>query len=71
MTAAARKHAGQAAPRPSALAVFVARAEARSLLWQCGELDLADALDGLQHAAEDCVQEIIAKAFEAISEAPR
>jgi hypothetical protein len=69
MTAAARLT--KPAPRLSARQVFIARAEARATLWQCGELDLADALDGLQHAAEDCVQEIIAKAFEAVSEAPR
>jgi hypothetical protein len=55
--------------------VFRARAEARALLWRAGELDLHDAVDGLQHAAEralvaglgqDAVQAIIAAAFAAV-----
>jgi hypothetical protein len=59
----------------SALAVLIARAEAR-LLWQAGELDLHEAVDELQAAAEASglvdelgqneVQAIIAKAFEAV-----
>jgi hypothetical protein len=61
------------AARPSALEIFVARAEARALLWQAGEFDLHQAIDELQTAAErdglvtvlgqDAVQEIISKAF--------
>jgi hypothetical protein len=57
MTAAARKANG-AAPSPgkytcpSPLAVFVARAEARALLWKCCEFSLHDAVDVLWHAAE-------------------
>jgi hypothetical protein len=60
----------------SALAVLIARAEARALLWQAGELDLHEAVDELQAAAEASglvdelgqneVQAIIAKAFEAV-----
>ena len=79
MTAAARKLAHSSNPtkkhaaRPSALAVFTARCEARAKLWQAGELDLHDAVDALQAAAvrdgviatlgQDAVQEIISKAF--------
>jgi hypothetical protein len=69
MIAAARKPAA----RLSAVAVFVARAEARALLWQAGEFDLHEAVDELQAAAErdglvaelgqDRVQAIIAEAF--------
>jgi hypothetical protein len=72
MSAAARKLA-QPAARPSALEVFIARAEARALLWQAGEFDLHHAVDELQAAAErdgpvtllgqDAVQEILSKAF--------
>jgi hypothetical protein len=72
MTAAARKLA-QPAAKPSALAVFVARTEARALLWQAGELSLHDAVDELQASAvrdglvtllgQDAVQEIMSKAF--------
>jgi hypothetical protein len=57
MTAAARKLAHSSNPtkkhaaRPSALAVFTARCEARAKLWQAGELDLHDAVDALQAAA--------------------
>jgi hypothetical protein len=64
------------APRPSALAVFIACAEARALLWQVGEFDLHEAIDPLQDAAErdglvaklgqNKVQAILAKAFEAV-----
>ena len=63
----------ETAPRPSALAVLVARAEARALLWLAGELDLHDALNELWHAAErhgvvaelgqDEVQRLLADAF--------
>ena len=73
MTTAARS---KPAARPSALAVLVARAEARALLWQAGEFDLQIAVDELQAAAErnglvaqlgqDAVQAIITKAFEAV-----
>jgi hypothetical protein len=61
------------APRPSPLEVFIARAETRAVLWACGEIDLHEAVDELQAAAErdglvtvlgqDAVQEIIADAF--------
>ena len=34
------------------LAVFVARAEARAMLWAVGEFTLAEAVDVLQRAAE-------------------
>jgi hypothetical protein len=60
-------------PTVSPLAVLIARAEARALLWQAGELDLHEAVDELQAAAEvsglvdelgqDGVQAVIAKAF--------
>jgi hypothetical protein len=60
----------------SPLAVFIARAEARVLLWQAGEMDLAEAVDGLQVAAErdglvadlgqDAVQAILSRAFGAV-----
>jgi hypothetical protein len=59
--------------RPSPLAVFIARSEARALLWQAGEFDLHQAVDEPQATAErdglvtllgqDAVQEIISKAF--------
>jgi hypothetical protein len=72
MTPSARKRAYPAA-RPSPLAVFTARAEARALLWRCLEFNLHEAVDVLQHANErdgliatlgqDAVQEIISKAF--------
>jgi hypothetical protein len=61
------------AAKPSALAVFIARAEARALLWQAGEMDLVEAVDELQVAAErdglvadlgqDAVQAILFRAF--------
>jgi hypothetical protein len=64
------------AVRPDPLAIFIARAEARALLWQAGEFDLHEAVDKLQADAErdglvdrigqDAVQAIIAKAFEAL-----
>jgi hypothetical protein len=67
-------------PRPSPLEVFELRAWARAKLWQAGEFDLHEAVDELQRAAErdglvdelgqDRVQEIIAKAFEVVIEAP-
>jgi hypothetical protein len=69
VTAAARK----SALRPSPLAVFVARAEARAELWAAGEIDLHDAVDELQHAAvrdglvaelgQDAVQRLMVEAF--------
>ena len=58
------------------LAVFVARAEARALLWKCCEFDLYEAVDILLYAAkraglidqfgQDEVQAVIAKAFGAV-----
>jgi hypothetical protein len=70
MTAAARP---QPTAVPSALEIFIARAEARALQWQAGEFDLNTAVDELQAAAErdglvdqisqDKVQAIIAEAF--------
>ena len=75
MTAAARKRTEPAA-RPSALEVFIARAEARALLWQCGEMDMHEAVDALQSAAvrdglvaelgQDEVQRLLAEAFRKI-----
>jgi hypothetical protein len=72
MTAAAAR----IAPRADPVEVFVARAEARALLWQAGEFDLHEAVDELQADAErdglvtllgqDAVQEIISKAFGAV-----
>ena len=80
MTAAARKRAEPAA-RPSALEVFIARAEARALLWQAGEFDLHQAVDELQAAAErdglvtllgqDEVQRLMAEAFRKVREDAR
>jgi hypothetical protein len=74
MTAAAAR--AYPAARPSALEVFIARAEARALLWQAGELDLHDAADALQAAAvrdglvtllgQDAVQHILRDAFHAV-----
>ena len=68
--------ANPAATRPSPLAVFTARCEARALLWKTLEIDLHEAVDELQAAAvasglvaqlgEDQAQAIIAKAFEAV-----
>jgi hypothetical protein len=56
--------------------MFIARAEARAVLWQAGEFELQEAVDVLQAAAEasglvdeqgqDAVQAIIAKAFGAV-----
>jgi hypothetical protein len=80
MTAAARNPAAPAV-RVSALAVFVARAQARATLWrQAGEFDLHQAVDVLQIAAEesglvaaigqDEVQRIIADAFHKVRENP-
>jgi len=69
VTAAARK----IAPRPSTVEVFIARAEARALLWQAGEFSLHDAVDELQTAAlrdglvaelgQDAVQRLMVEAF--------
>jgi hypothetical protein len=62
--------------RIDALTVFIARCEARALLWQAGEFDLHEAIDKLQADAvrdglvaeigQDAVQTIIAKAFEVV-----
>jgi hypothetical protein len=75
MTAAART---APAPRPSALEVFIARAEARALLWQAGEFDLHEAVDVRQRDAErhglvdqlgqGAAQAIIAKAFDVVQQ---
>jgi hypothetical protein len=69
MVAAARKPAA----KPSPLDIFIARAEARAMLWEAGEFDLHEAVDKLQADAErdslvdeigqDAVQAILAKAF--------
>ena len=74
MSAAAAR--ARPAAKLSALAVFIARAEARALLWQAGEMDLAEAVDELQAAAErdgltadlvqDAVQAILSQAFGAV-----
>jgi hypothetical protein len=53
-------------------AVLSARAQARAILWQEGELDLREAVDGLQanglvdELGQDGVRASIAKAFEAV-----
>jgi hypothetical protein len=72
MSAAARKLAAL----PSPLEVFVARAEARAILYAACELDLHEAVDELQAAAvrtglvaelgQDAVQHILADAFHAV-----
>jgi hypothetical protein len=69
-SAAAR---AQPTARPSPVEIFIARAEARALLWKTGELELHEAVDELQAAAvasglvaelgQDEVQAIMAKAF--------
>ena len=65
MTAAARK----AAPRPSALEIFVARAEARALLWQAAFFTFHEAVDALVPfgrqlmLSDDEVQWLMAAAF--------
>jgi hypothetical protein len=56
--------------------VFRALCESRALRWQCGDLELADAVDWLQAIAEqnglikqigqDAVQLIMARAFAAV-----
>jgi len=71
MTAAAEIEA--AAARPDPIAIFIARAQARAILWACGELDLHAAVDQLQADAErsgliaelgqDGVQRLLADAF--------
>jgi SAM-dependent MidA family methyltransferase len=63
---------------PTPLAVLIARAEARALLWRAGELDLTNAVDELEAEAEvsgllaaigqDEVAAIIAAAFAAVCE---
>jgi hypothetical protein len=84
MTAAARKlyteSGAEHVARPSPLAVFTARAEARAILFAAGELDLHQAVDALQAAAirdglvaelgQDEVQRIMAEAFHKVREAP-
>src|SRR5262249_42296064 len=69
VTVAARKPAS----KPSPLAVFIARAEARALLWQAGEFNLHEAVDELWAIAHraglvaelgaDRVQHLLAEAF--------
>jgi hypothetical protein len=71
MTAAAAR--ASPAARPSALAVFIARAEARAILWAAGEISLHDAVDQLWADAvrdglvaklgPDEVQRLLADAF--------
>lgn len=73
MTAAARV---AAAPRPDPVEVFKLRAWARAQLFDAGEIDLLDAVDALQAAAEayglvaklgqDHVQRLMAEAFNAV-----
>jgi hypothetical protein len=77
MTAAVKPGALKPAPDPdrgiAPLAVFIARCEARALLWQAGELDLHEAVDELQAAAvrdglvaqlgQDEVQRLMVEAF--------
>ena len=73
MTATARAYP---AARPSALEVFIARAEARAQLYAAGELDLHEAVDALQAAAvasglvtklgQDRVQQILRDVFHAV-----
>ena len=75
MTAAARKLAEPVA-RPSALEVFIARAEARAVLFAAGEIELHEAVDALQAAAvasglvtklgQDRVQQILRDVFHAV-----
>jgi hypothetical protein len=58
------------------LAVFKGSAQARAILWQCGEFDLHEAVDELQATAEasglsaevgqDAVQAMFAMAFEPV-----
>jgi hypothetical protein len=76
MTAATARKLAEPAARPSPLAVFIARAEARALLWHCLEFNLHEAVDVLQHAAvrngliatlgQDRVQQILRDAFHQI-----
>jgi hypothetical protein len=75
MTAAARAYP---TARPSALEVFIARAEARAMLWAACEFDLHEAVDKLQADAErnglvaklgqDALQQIITEAFRKVRE---
>jgi hypothetical protein len=68
------------AARPSALAVFTARASARAVLFAANKIDLPEAVDRLQAAAErdgllaeigqDEVQAIMATAFAAVRDEP-
>lgn len=72
MTALVRKIATKSSA-PSPLEIFLARTEARALLWQANEFDLHEAVDVLWHAAEhdglvaelgaDRVQQLLADAF--------
>jgi hypothetical protein len=60
----------------SPLAIFIARCEARTILWQCGEFVLHEAVDVLQQDAvatglvadigQDAVQAIIGASFEEV-----
>jgi hypothetical protein len=68
--------AARVAARPDPVAVFIARAEARALLWQANEFDLHEAIDVLQADAErtglvaaigqDRVQAILTEAFQKV-----
>ena len=65
--------------RVDPLSCFIARAEARALLFQCCEFDLHEAVDPLRQAAlddglideigEDAIQHILANAFRAVRNA--
>jgi hypothetical protein len=73
MMTSAKNPPAYLAARPNALAIFVARAEARAMLYAADKFNLHDAVDELQAAAErdglvaefgqDAVQQIISKAF--------
>jgi hypothetical protein len=77
MTARARRSEEGRCADP--IEVFTARCEARAHLVAAGELELHEAVDGLQHAAErtgllsalgqDAVQAMMADAFQAIQSA--
>jgi hypothetical protein len=79
MTAVAPRTQFQHAAPPQLvdpLLAFVARAEARAILFEASEFDLHEAVDVLQHDAErdglvdrigqDALQEILAYIFEAV-----
>ena len=76
MTTAARSQRAYPAARPSPLAVFIARAEARAQLYAAGEpvdvLQATAVASGLvAELGQDEVQQIISEAFRKVREAPR